>query len=234
MQKLIFLLATASLLSLSACKTVSTQQSQENYQTALIEKQITETDRKVDEIYHRVSVIQFMVDNHERAITDLQKLTTGEETVYGQPRQSTDVITIKKKLSPVSATTVTSESAQSLYNRAFAAYRKNDYSGGENLFRQIIRNHPEHDLADNALYWAGECLYALKKYQEAISTFNEVINKYPEGGKIPDALLKIGYAYVSIDDFDNGRYFLKKTVKNYPFSPAGTKAEVMLRRIKNK
>ena len=87
------------------------------------------------------------------------------------------------------------------------------------------------DLADNALYWSGECRYARKEYAEAIGLFKQVLEKYPQGSKVPDALLKIGLAYISTGDKKNARVYLKKTVSQYPFTPAGTKAEKKLKQL---
>ena len=101
------------------------------------------------------------------------------------------------------------------------------------MFQSIAENYPGHDLADNALYWTGECFYALKDYKGAIKAFKKVIKNYPDGSKVPDSLLKIGYAYLSLNDPVNARSFLKKVVKQYPFTPAGTKAGEMLKKIKN-
>jgi len=92
--------------------------------------------------------------------------------------------------------------------------------------------YPDHELADNALYWEGECRDAVKNFSKAIATFQRVIGEYQDGSKVPDAMLKTGYAYLSVGDRENARIYLKKVVKNYPFSPAGTKAEMMLKKIK--
>jgi len=46
---------------------------------------------------------------------------------------------------------------------------------------------------------------------------------------VPDALLKTAYAYLSLDDADRAHHYLKKVVKQYPFTPAGEKAEQKLK-----
>ena len=91
------------------------------------------------------------------------------------------------------------------------------------MFNRVAENYPGHDLADNSLYWAGECLYAQKDYKSAIQAFKKVYNVYPNGSKVPDALLKTGYAYLALNDKVNAQSFFKKIVKQYPFTPAGTK-----------
>jgi TolA-binding protein len=59
------------------------------------------------------------------------------------------------------------------------------------------------------------------------------VTRHPEGTKAPDALLKIGYAYVALDDPTNARVFLKRVVKNYPFSEAQSKAQAKLKELEN-
>jgi TolA-binding protein len=57
------------------------------------------------------------------------------------------------------------------------------------------------------------------------------MQRYPEGSKVPAALLKTGYAYYSLEDFENARAYLKKVIVSYPFSSVADKAEAMLKRI---
>ena len=119
-----------------------------------------------------------------------------------------------------------------LYNRALSKYKNADYQDAALMFNRFFQKYPDHELADNALYWEGECRYALKNFSKAITTFQRIIGEYQDGSKVPDAMLKTGYAYLSVGDRENARIYLKKVVKNYPFSTAGTKAEMMLKKIK--
>ena len=80
-----------------------------------------------------------------------------------------------------------------------------------------------------ALYWLGECSYSLEEFPKAIQTFKELVDRYPKRGKVPDALLKTAYAYLSLDDSDRAHHYLKLVVKRYPFTPAGEKAEQKLK-----
>jgi tol-pal system protein YbgF len=124
------------------------------------------------------------------------------------------------------------EPPQILYSRALSKYKNADYKDAALLFESFVAQYPTHDLADNSLYWEGECMYALKDFSKAITVFQRVVNDYPEGGKVPDAMLKTGYSYLSLGDRDNARIHLKNVVKSYPFSPSGTKAEMMLKKIR--
>ncbi len=108
------------------------------------------------------------------------------------------------------------------------AYRAGALENATTLFEDFYKQHPQHPLADNALYWAGECQYARKRYLKAIDTFKSVLEQYPNGGKVPDALLKTGFSYLALGDKTTGRHYLQHVIRQYPFSPAGAKAEERL------
>lgn len=248
---LFFPLLLAILLFLS-CAAVSPPP-KEDFQITLLEKQIIEMDKKMDEIYHRVSIIQFMIDNHERKLKDLEKSGVIKESPDTPPSADPEVPQLpaepvadlnppdfieELKLpdqSPAPASEPKSPAAdvppETMYNNALSSYNNADYDQAVSAFNSFADKFPDHDLADNALYWAGECYYARKNYSAAIISFKKVVTRYPEGGKIPDAFLKTGYSYLAMNDKENARLFLKKVITNFPFSPAGSKAEEMLKRI---
>lgn len=236
----------------SACMT-SQPQSEDSYQQALAKKQLDELQEKMDQLYHRVSVIQFMVDNHERALRDMESQLAGNASpppiAQAEPlRRYPDTAappyapfgpntaealpaggSITLKASPPGPPAVP---PTVLYNKALAAYKSSDFAAAAADFDAFLSQYPDHELADNALYWKGECLYAQKNFETAITAFRQVIDRYPNGSKVPDAMLKAGYAYLSLNDKDNAGQFLKRVVKDYPFSPAGGKAEKMLKQIR--
>jgi len=59
------------------------------------------------------------------------------------------------------------------------------------------------------------------------------VTRYREKDKAPDALLKIGYSYVALKDSVNARIFLKRVLKDYPFSKAEAKARAKLKELEN-
>ncbi len=123
-------------------------------------------------------------------------------------------------------------SPEALYGQALAAYQEGKIQRASALFEAYYAQYPRHPLADNALYWTGECHYARKRYLKAIDTFKSVLKDYPEGGKVPDALLKTGYSYLALGDKTTGRRYLQEVIRQYPFSPAGAKAEERLKVIR--
>jgi tol-pal system protein YbgF len=106
----------------------------------------------------------------------------------------------------------------SIYYAAYSDYIKENFDLAIEGFRQFIRNYPGSGLADNSLYWIGECYYAKKKYQDAINTFNELLGKYKDGDKAPAAFLKKGYALLEMGRQSEGIAMLKELVSRFPLS----------------
>ncbi len=105
-----------------------------------------------------------------------------------------------------------------VYYAAYSDYIKENYDLAIEGFRQFLRAYPESGLADNSLYWIGECHYAAKKYTEAISTFNELLSRYKDGDKVPAASLKKGYALIELGRQGEGIAILKELISRFPLS----------------
>ncbi|WP_300666826.1 tol-pal system protein YbgF [Desulfoluna sp.] len=226
------------LLFTPACKTV---QQRRGPGTATLSRELEETRRKINEMHHRLSVMQFMVDSHERAISDLERQTTAspsaptmppapttkaqriaEEPLKKTPAQVKKPLVVKKKKSGKPTL------AHQTYTQAFAAMKKKNYAKALVLFREVAEKWPNDNLADNAIYWSGEIHYTEKNYSDAISAFRTLLNKYPKGSKAPDALLKTGYSFLSLNDKESARTYLKRVVMEHPFTTSGAKAEKVL------
>ena len=233
----------ATLLTITACSSMQPRQS-ENTTPSQVEAQLKTINQKIDEVYHRVSVLQFMVDDHQRTLQKMENQLTGnsdpekdlmsstEETVQTPSTASkpTDPPTAPIRPAAPKPKSAKASAAES-YDLAFTQFKQGDYEKAFASFTEFAESNSKHDLADNALYWAGECLYSQKRFTDAVITFKKVIEEYPNGSKVPDAYLKIGYAYLALDDRINARIFLKEVIKNYPFSPASTKAEEKLKAL---
>ncbi len=107
-------------------------------------------------------------------------------------------------------------SPQEVYNTAYSDYLKGNFQlaiEGFSLYRQQFQESP---LADNALYWIGECYFSQKKFQEAIDQFNELILNYPHGDKVAAAYLKKGISLVELGKKDEALAVFKLLISKYP------------------
>jgi len=115
-----------------------------------------------------------------------------------------------------------------LYHRSSEALRKGKHDNAVQGFRDFLRAFPSHDLADNAQYWLGECYYDHKDYTSAVREFRRVIERYPNGNKVPDALLKVGYSYLALGSMEAGRQTLAQLQRSYPRHEAAVLAGTRL------
>jgi tol-pal system protein YbgF len=107
-------------------------------------------------------------------------------------------------------------SPQEVYNTAYADYLKGNFDLATDGFKIYRASFPDSPLADNALYWIGECSFSQRKYSEAIDAFNELILNYPQGDKIAAAYLKKGLALTELGRTDEALVVFKLLVSKYP------------------
>jgi tol-pal system protein YbgF len=119
------------------------------------------------------------------------------------------------------------------YKDAMAMYDEARYAEAEQAFAAIVAAHPNHDYADNALYWQGEAAYDQAHYADALAAFTKVVEKYGGGSKAPDALLKIGLCYGRLGDAANARDVLTQLVAAYPRADASKIAKRKLEDLEN-
>lgn len=214
---------------------------------AHLESELAAAERRLAELSRQVASLQAALDGHRKTLQEIDAASPAEPS-RSRPPEAADPrlpgpgaaetpaqtasdpapgtpppATIPGK--PAEGTPATPEA---LYRQALEAYRAGALENASTLFEDFYKQHPQHPLADNALYWAGECQYARKRYLKAIDTFKSVLEQYPNGGKVPDALLKTGFSHLALGDKTTGRHYLQKVIRQYPFSPAGAKAEERL------
>ena len=117
------------------------------------------------------------------------------------------------------------------YQTAFDALKQGRYAESAALFNAFMRQHPDHELADNAMYWLGESHYVTQNYQAALETFRGLIQRYPEGEKTADAELKIGYCLYELGQYADAELALSGVIQRYPDSTVARLAESRLRAL---
>jgi tol-pal system protein YbgF len=123
------------------------------------------------------------------------------------------------------------ENPIALYNAAYRDYQRGNFDLAISGFRDFLEQNANSDLADNAAYWIGESLFAQKKYQDAIAQFDAVVTRYSRSDKVPGALLKKGYAYISLGERAQGIVQLQYVVHEHPNSSEAQLARQRLRQL---
>jgi tol-pal system protein YbgF len=125
----------------------------------------------------------------------------------------------------------TIQSPENTYYTAYSDYIKKNYQLAIEGFKQFIQLYPQNGLADNALYWIGECYYSQKMYQEAVSTFSQLVTNYADGDKIPDAILKKGYSLIEMGKQSEGITVLKELISRFPLSEEASLAQQKIKEV---
>lgn len=123
------------------------------------------------------------------------------------------------------------KSAPASYESAFLLLKSGQFDKSLEEFQQFLKDKPNDELADNAQYWVGELHLAQKRFPDALTAFNQVLVRWPASDKVPPSLLKIGFAFDEMGDFDNARVSLEKLVKDFPASPSVPLAKQRLKQI---
>ena len=140
------------------------------------------------------------------------------------------VVPIPKRKVGVAA--ARSDGALEQYRKALADYHAGRFAPAIAAFRSFSKQHADHQYADNALYWLGECYYDTRKYNEAKATFRKVIEQYPRGNKVPDSLLKLALCYLKLGEQRNARSVLQQVVETFPTSNVARLAKDRLTKLK--
>ncbi len=121
---------------------------------------------------------------------------------------------------PVPAAVPLSAAAQAVYDRAYTLYNQGQYLEAETGFQRFLDQNLESDLADNALYWIGECRGGRQDLRGALAAFRETVNRFPTGNKVPDALLKSGQVLEALGDTQGARAAYREVQRRFPESGA--------------
>jgi tol-pal system protein YbgF len=196
-------------LSLTSCATTSLGSLSTRQELDSLKQELKETNLQLDLIKKEVELQKKTLKELKDANTAENKQLLKEEAVAEKKTAYTEPIL--------------------LYKDGRTSLLEEEYGAAIQTFTQFLEKYPHNDLADNALYWIGECHYAVTDFDKAIKTFKEVVEKYPRGMKVPDALLKTAYSYLSLKDKDRAHHYLKLVVEKYPFSEASEKAQIKLK-----
>jgi len=105
---------------------------------------------------------------------------------------------------------------ESLYNTAYADFSKGNYALAVSGFEEYRTKFPDSSLADNAMYWIGECHFSQGSFPDSVAAFDRLLETYPRSEKAAAANLKKGLAYLEQNDVRRAIVQLRFVVSEYP------------------
>ena len=107
-------------------------------------------------------------------------------------------------------------------------YQKGKYREAYRAFEELTRDQENSEAAINARYMMGECLFALKEYDQAILDYQNIITNNPTSPKAPGAMLRQGMAFEKLNDSDTARILYQKLIASYKESSEADQAQQLL------
>lgn len=117
-----------------------------------------------------------------------------------------------------------------LYQDGLNAYRAGEYYKAIQTFSVLQRRRAVPPLADNVQYWLAESFYALERYPRAVMEFREVL-VFPENNKAEDALYKLAFCYIRLDQPQKALAYLETLKYRYPGSRLQGRADSLMSRM---
>jgi tol-pal system protein YbgF len=125
----------------------------------------------------------------------------------------------------------TNLSPQEVYNTSYADYLKGNFELAVEGFKMYRASFPDSPLADNALYWIGECHYSLGRFAEAIDDFNDLILNYPQSDKIAASYLKKGLALAELKKRNEALAVFRLLVSKFPLEEEAKIAQEKIKEL---
>ncbi len=197
---------------------------------------LVELTQRVDALQNEVRQLRGQVEELENSNTALRKqqrdlyadLESRLNALAATPGASAAAPPPAGSAAPVDAT---SAAAQQAYGRAFDALKAGQYPQAIKGFQAFLVSYPRGALSDNAQYWLGEAFYVTRDYDQALAAFTRVSKEWPDSRKLPDALVKQGFALFELKRLAEARTVLNDVSTRFPGTEAARLAGERLKRI---
>jgi tol-pal system protein YbgF len=191
---------------------------------------LVELTQRVDALQNEVRQLRGQVEELENSNTALRKQ---QRDLYADLESRLNAMTATPGAPAGGAAPVDamSAAAQQAYGRAFDALKAGQYPQAIKGFQAFLVSYPRSALSDNAQYWLGEAFYVTRDYDQALAAFTRVSKEWPDSRKLPDALVKQGFALFELKRLADARSVLNDVSTRFPGTEAARLAAERLKRI---
>lgn len=122
-------------------------------------------------------------------------------------------------------------SADQEYKQAYDDLRNGRTAQSIEEFKAYLSRNPSGPLSGNAQYWLGEAYRVNQDFSSSRAAFTHVVESYPDSPKVPDALLKLGYIEIELNNKPKAGEYLNRVMNDYPNTNAARLAAKKLQSI---
>ena len=120
---------------------------------------------------------------------------------------------------------------QSRYQLAFDLLSEGHFEQAAAAFAGFRADFPDSRYRDDAWFWQGECLYALRRFEPALQEFQALVESHPDSPRVPGAQLKIGFILHELGRPEEAADVLEAIVEAVPDSSEAKLARDRLERL---
>jgi tol-pal system protein YbgF len=111
-------------------------------------------------------------------------------------------------------------SSRALFDQAYGALNRREYSAAETYFQQFLEEYPTDPLAGSAQYWLGETAFVSGEYKTAADRFLKTFTNFPTNERAPEALLKLAISLRRLGNNTDACATFVELAQRYPRAPA--------------
>ena len=125
------------------------------------------------------------------------------------------------------------DAGSKVYRAGLLDLKSGKYAQGVAILQDLQRKYPKSSLSEPAEFFAGNGLFEMGKYDQAILQFNDLTMRFPNGNYATASLLREAQAFVKINDPIDARLTLQKLITEHPDAPEAPMAKSMMDTLAN-
>ncbi|MCF7886074.1 MAG: tol-pal system protein YbgF [Candidatus Marinimicrobia bacterium] len=180
---------------------------------------------KIEEKEENLEEYQNIKEEYSRKINALINMIEAKNTTIDSLRKGE----AQKAAESTQKTEQKSIDVKSTYKQGLQLFNQKNYQQAAQKFKTLFKNYPDHKLAGNFTYWAGESYYGMENYEKALAHFNRV-EEYPDSPKNDAALIMAGQSLLKLNETSRAKTKFRELLNKYPESEYSKLAENYLNR----
>ena len=104
----------------------------------------------------------------------------------------------------------------SIYQKGFVLGLQKDYQGKIHEMDRLLREFPESQYADDALFERGRSYVLLNNNQAAAQSFESLVERYPQSSLARKAGVQLGLIYFNENQLEKAAEAYKQVISQYP------------------
>ncbi|HEX5132209.1 MAG TPA: tol-pal system protein YbgF [Candidatus Krumholzibacteria bacterium] len=132
---------------------------------------------------------------------------------------------------PVASADSVARASEDIYRAAYMDVTRGNYELAAQAFQDYLTQFPDGERVVECRYYLGECNYANERYFEATAEFQRVVTDYPSSRLVPAAYLKMGRAYMQLEERGLAEKAFRTLIEKHPTTEEAKQARTALDEI---